>query len=513
MISALRWPRCSARIVSISRWRGRRCSTLPSRRTSRRLVAEHAQLQARAAPSATRGCCGARRRRRRRRSARRSPPAPRAARARRRRRGSPSSTTRAQRWPGSSRMRPVPVTSAAPAEAGPSSWRVARAQPVVALVQLAAQQLLDRARGRHDDGEAERVDDADVAGQVDDAEHLAGVGIHHRRGGARPALDGLGEVLGGEDLHRVDAATAVPIAFVPAERLAPQRALDEVHVVGGAVSQLRVALDAEQQAVGVGDDEQVVGVEQGLGHALLDERADGLQRVLVPHLARAGELDDGLRGQAPAGVDAGFARAPPGVGDRAADIGRAGVLVGALQAILDEVLPGVAQLTGPFRRDRVGIDGDPGAQGQGLTLRGTSCRKWCILRSNSLASGPPASPGRWEPPTPPLPAIASGNYVVGCVRYDTSDRVWRCRVASPQLACTVAPRSAGRTPTRTSRRGARDQATDRERNAVGALPPRSAEVTKPQDGGEGGVGPEMLVPGPNSLICSSLRAASALSAL
>ena len=115
--------------------------------------------------------------------------------------------------------------------------RVARAQAVVALVQLAAQDLLDRARGGDDDGEAERVDDADVAGQVDDPEHPAAVGIHDRRGRARPALDGLGEVLGGEDLHRVAGGDRRADGVRARRRLAPQRALDEVHLVGGAVSQ------------------------------------------------------------------------------------------------------------------------------------------------------------------------------------------------------------------------------------------------------------------------------------
>ena len=62
----------------------------------------------------------------------------------------------------------------------PEQLAVARAQAVVALVQLAAQHLLDGARGRDDDREAERVDDAEVAGQVDDADDLAGVGVGHR---------------------------------------------------------------------------------------------------------------------------------------------------------------------------------------------------------------------------------------------------------------------------------------------------------------------------------------------
>jgi len=240
-------------------------------------------------------------------------------------------------------------------------------------VQLAAQELLDGARGRHDDRQAERVDDAEVAGQVDDAEHPPAVGIHDRRRRAGPALDGLGEVLGREDLHGVRGGDRSADRVGPGRRLAPQRTLDEVHVVGSAISQPRVALDAQQHAVRIRDDEQVVGIEQGLGHALLDHRADA-QGMLLPHRTGAADLDDGLCGQAPAGIDAGVARAHPGVGDRAAHVGRAGILVGALQAILDEVLPGVTQLTGPLGRDRVGIDGDPGAQRQGLTFLGTSWR-------------------------------------------------------------------------------------------------------------------------------------------
>ena len=158
------------------------------------------------------------------------------------------------------------------------------------------------------------------------------------------------------------AAIAVPIAFVPADGSLHSAPSTKFMSSAARFRSCASPLMLSSTPVGVGDDEQVVGVEQGLGHALLDERADGLQRMLVPHLAGAGELDDGLRGQAAAGVHAGLAGAPPGVGDRAAHVGRAGVLVGALQPVLDEVLPGVAQLTGPFGRDRVGIDGDPGTQ-------------------------------------------------------------------------------------------------------------------------------------------------------
>ena len=60
------------------------------------------------------------------------------------------------------------------------------------------------------------VDGREVAREVDDAEQRARVGVVDRRGRARPALDRLVEVLGPKTWTAWSAASAVPIAFVPA---------------------------------------------------------------------------------------------------------------------------------------------------------------------------------------------------------------------------------------------------------------------------------------------------------
>ena len=70
------------------------------------------------------------------------------------------------------------------------------------------------------------------ARHVDDADHVAGVGVVDRCGGAGPRVVGAHEVLGGVDLTAWSAASAVPIALVPMALLAPPRALDEPDPLG-----------------------------------------------------------------------------------------------------------------------------------------------------------------------------------------------------------------------------------------------------------------------------------------
>jgi hypothetical protein len=108
-------------------------------------------------------------------------------------------------------------------------------------------------------------------------------------------------------------------------------ALDEVHVVRGAVAQIRVAVDGEQQAVGVADDGQLVSLDRGHLHALLDQWARASQRMALPLLACTGQLEQRRCGLAPARIDAGVARPQPRVGDRHADLRRAGALAAVVE--------------------------------------------------------------------------------------------------------------------------------------------------------------------------------------
>ena len=87
---------------------------------------------------------------------------------------------------------------------------------------------------------------------------LAGVGVVDRRRRARPALHGLVEVLGAEDLDGVVDGDRGADRVRARAGLAPQRALGEVHRLGGAQAQARpLPSIAQQHAVGVGDHDEV----------------------------------------------------------------------------------------------------------------------------------------------------------------------------------------------------------------------------------------------------------------
>ena len=230
---------------------------------------------------------------------------------------------------------------------------VAQAEPRVDLLQFQSQGRLDRLGGGACHGQAVRVDGAEVARQVDDAEQRAGVGIVDRRGRARPALHGLVEVLGAEDLDGVVGRDRGPDRVRPRPGLAPQHALGEVHHLGRAPPHRARALDAEQHAGLVADHDQVPGLLGHLGQAGVDQLGMAAQRVLgvpVVHLELVGH--DG-RELAPGRVHAGVQRPPPRVRDRPAHIRI------ALVVLAEEQLPREPELLGAQSRRRRGVDGHP----------------------------------------------------------------------------------------------------------------------------------------------------------
>ncbi len=193
---------------------------------------------------------------------------------------------------------------------------IARPQPVLALSQPAAEVGFDGSGGAHRDLQALWVHVPLEAGQVDDAEQLARLGVVDRRRRARPGLDDFDEVLGGEDLHcvirRQGGADGVGAGAV----LAPQRALGEVHRVGRLGANPGVALELEQQPRRVAHDDQVVRPVGEARQTLTDERGGVSQWMQPPAPGCLGTIGRHRRQPAPRGVDARIERSPPRVGDR-----------------------------------------------------------------------------------------------------------------------------------------------------------------------------------------------------
>jgi hypothetical protein len=136
--------------------------------------------------------------------------------------------------------------------------QVARAQPIVPLVQPPAEMAFDGACGADGDRQAARVHAPLEPGELDHPEHLARVGVVHRGRRAGPGLDDLDEVLGGEDLHRVVGRQGGPDRVGPGAVLAPESALHEVHRVRRQRPQLGVAVELQQHPRRVAQDDQVV---------------------------------------------------------------------------------------------------------------------------------------------------------------------------------------------------------------------------------------------------------------
>ncbi len=108
----------------------------------------------------------------------------------------------------------------------------------------------DRAgRGIHEQLRLRR-DDLIAAGDVDDAEDAAGLGVVDRHGGARPRLHETIEVLGAADLHGAIECQRRARSGGADGRLRPVRAFDEPHVPGECADAM-VALHPQQAPCGI----------------------------------------------------------------------------------------------------------------------------------------------------------------------------------------------------------------------------------------------------------------------
>ena len=194
--------------------------------------------------------------------------------------------------------------------------QVAESELGVVLVQAGTKIGLDRTRGCQRDRVAVWMGGPHSAGEVDDPEHLPVVRVVDGRGGARPAVHHLTQVLGRMDLYRMvgrDRRTDRVRARAP---FAPQRALDEVHRVGSCRAQLRVALHPQQEAVGIADHDEMFTLVGNRAQPFTDQRRRRLERMSFPTLGDLAAIAHQRRGSARDGVQAGRARPLPRLGDR-----------------------------------------------------------------------------------------------------------------------------------------------------------------------------------------------------
>ena len=123
---------------------------------------------------------------------------------------------------------------------------------------------------------------------------------------ARPALHGIAEVLGAEDLDGVVERDRGADRVGARAALAPQRALGEVHVAGGAQAHAApLPSIVISMPLASRDDDQVAGLVGDRRQALVDQRRGAGERVLLVAVVRLGLVGDDRRLAAARGVDAG----------------------------------------------------------------------------------------------------------------------------------------------------------------------------------------------------------------
>ena len=245
------------------------------------------------------------------------------------------------------------------------------------------------------------MDGAHLAGEVDHAEQAAGVGVVHRRRSARPRLDDLVEVLGGEHLHGMVGRQRGADRVRAGAALAPQRPDGEVHRVRGGQPDRGRALEPQQRAIRIADHHQVRRVVGDPGEALADQRRDGEERMHLPAGRGLVVVGDQRRRALRARIDAGGERAAPGVGDRPPH--------GLRAATADKPFPGASNFPRAPRGRGRGINRQPG-----------------VTQSTSLG------PARGIGPRPKVrPPRAQGN--------STAAQLQRLGVTNGGVRCRLSP--------------------------------------------------------------------------
>ena len=219
--------------------------------------------------------------------------------------------------------------------------------------------------------EARGVDGREVAGEVDDSDQRAGVGVVDRRGRADPRLHRLVEVLGTEHLDRVVDRDGGPDRVRAGAALAPQRALGEVHRSrprgGGSPGCPRCTAARRRRRRRRSGSRPPPRWRPGTRGSAARSRPSGCSSEARVRVVLVG---DHRREAAAGGVDAGRERAPPRVGDR-----QCGPAPGPRRR---HVRCGQARRHSAPRRSAA----------PGLAPSGLSRRRWPATRSRSSGSAP-----------------------------------------------------------------------------------------------------------------------------
>jgi hypothetical protein len=191
--------------------------------------------------------------------------------------------------------------------------------------------------------------------EIDDSEQPPVFRIVDGCGRARPAMDNLAEVLGRVNLHRMVGCQRGPDRVRACAGFAPERTLDEVHAVGSGGANPRVAVEPQQQTLGVRDDHQVLAP---LGHGpqpATNQRRGRFERIGLPTLVDLPAIREQGRRTGTSGTYAGDLGTAPRLGDRYAHP----VEATAAQVVVPDPL----KLARPLRRRRRRVDRDPGVSG------------------------------------------------------------------------------------------------------------------------------------------------------
>jgi hypothetical protein len=106
-------------------------------------------------------------------------------------------------------------------------------------------------------------------------------------------MDDLAEVLGGVNLHSVVGCECCPDRVRARPYFAPESALDEIHRVRRRRANPRIAVEPQQQTLGIADDDQVVALVGEWPEPATNQRRGRLERMRLPTLPDVTPIPEG----------------------------------------------------------------------------------------------------------------------------------------------------------------------------------------------------------------------------